>query len=121
MIRAMGPPCQANTAWHGCEPAMTIIPTFFVTGVLAIIVSLLVLLWAAAFVQWKHGGLVLILLSIIQLLVGGGFVPVALGIIAGVAATRIHAPFTWWRRPLSVYTQRFLAMLWPWPLIVFVV
>jgi len=120
MIIAMGPPCQANTAWHGCESAMTIIPNFFVTGVLAIIVSLIIILWAVAFVQRKHGGLVLILLSIIQLLVGGGFVPVALGIIAGVAATRIHAPFMWWRAHLSVHSQRFLAMLWPWPLIVFV-
>lgn len=67
-ILAMGPPCQTNKMWHGCEPAMTIIPNFFVTGVLAIIVSLVVIVWAAVFVQRKHGGRVLILLSIIQLL-----------------------------------------------------
>lgn len=29
-ILAMGPPCQTNKMWHGCEPAMTIIPNFFV-------------------------------------------------------------------------------------------
>jgi len=40
MISAMGPPCQATRVWNGCEPAMTIMPNFFVTGVLAIIVSL---------------------------------------------------------------------------------
>jgi hypothetical protein len=120
-ILAMGPPCQTNKIWHGCEPAMTIIPNFFVTGVLAIIVSLIVIVWAAVFVQRKRGGLVLILLSIIQLLVGGGFVPLALGIIAGVAGTRIHEPFTWWRAHLSVHARRFLAALWPWSLIAFVV
>jgi len=45
---------------------MTIIPNFFVTGVLAIIVSLIVILWAAAIVQRKYCGLFLILLSIIH-------------------------------------------------------
>ncbi len=120
MINAMGPPCQANKMWHACEPAMTIMPTFFVAGVLAIIVSLIVILWAAAFVQRKYGGLVLILLSIILLLVGGGFIPPVLGIIAGVVATRINAPFTWWRAHLSVHSRRILATLWPWSLIAFV-
>lgn len=120
-ILAMGPPCQTNKMWHGCEPAMTIIFNFFVSGVIAIIVSLIVIVWAAAFVQRKHGGLILILLSILQLLVGGGFVPIALGIIAGVAGTRIHEPFTWWRAHLSVHARRFFAALWPWSLIAFVV
>jgi len=120
-ILAMGPPCQANKMWHGCEPAMTIIPQYFVSGVVTIFVSLIVIVWAAAFVQRKYGGLILIVLSIIQLLVGGGFVPIALGIIAGVAGTRIHEPFTWWRAHLSVHSRRFLAALWPWSLIAFVI
>jgi hypothetical protein len=120
MINAMGPPCQANQMWHACEPAMTIMPTFFVAGVLAIIVSLIVILWAAAFVQRKYGGPVLMLLSLVLLLVGGGFIPPVLGIIAGVVATRINAPFTWWRAHLSLHSRRFLATLWPWSLIAFV-
>jgi hypothetical protein len=86
MINAIGPPCQGS----GCFPAMTVVPNFFVTGVLAIIMALIVLAWAAAMVDRKHGGVVLILLSIILLLVGGGFLPPALGIIAGVIRTRIR-------------------------------
>lgn len=85
MINAIGPPCQGS----GCFPAMTVIPDFFLTGVLAIAFSLIVLGWAAVLVQRKNGGLVLILLSIILLLVGGGFLPPALGIIAGAVGTRI--------------------------------
>jgi hypothetical protein len=119
LLFAMGPPCQATRVWNGCEPAMTIMPNFFVTGVLAIIVSFIVILWAAAFVQRKNGGLVLILLSIILFLVGGGFAPAGVGIIAGVAGTRLKAPFTWWRAHLSVNSWRFLATLWPWSLIAF--
>lgn len=71
------------------EPAMTIVPSFLVTGVLAIIFGLTVTVWAAAFVQRKNGGLVLILLSIIMLLVGGGLFPPAFGLIAGIIGTRI--------------------------------
>ena len=119
LIFAMGPPCQATRVWNGCEPAMTIMPNFFVTGVLAIIVSFIVILWAAAFVQRKNSGVVLILLSIILFLVRGSFAPAGVGIIAGVAGTRIKAPFTWWRAHLSVNSRRFLATLWPWSLITF--
>jgi hypothetical protein len=111
---AVGPPCQANRVWHQCFPAMTIIPNFFVTGVLAIIVSLLIFLWAAVFVQTKNGGLFLILFSIIQLLVGGGFISPELGIIAGVVGTRIKVPFTWWSVQLSDRSQRRLEKGWPW-------
>ncbi len=117
LINAIGP--QAKSVWQGHEPALTLIPNFFVTGVLAIIVSLIVLVWAAAFVQRKHGGLVLILLSILQFLVGGGLAPIPLIIIAGAVATRINAPLTWWRAHLSVHSRRLLATLWPWSLITF--
>jgi hypothetical protein len=98
----------------GGEPGMTIIPNLLVTGVLTILVSLAVLVWAAAFVQRKNGGRVLILLSVGMLLVGGGFGPPITGILAGVAGTGIKAPFTWWRTHLPVNVRRFLAKLWPW-------
>jgi hypothetical protein len=96
------------------EPAMTIVPNLLVTGILAILFSLIFLVWATTFVQRKNGGLVLILLSIAMLLVGGGFGPPLLGIIMGAAATRINAPLTWWRAHLSVGSRRFLGKLWPW-------
>jgi len=73
----------------GGEPAMTIVPSFLITGILAIILGLVVTVWAAVFVQKKNGGVVLILLSIIMLLVGGGIVPPIFGIAAGVIGTRI--------------------------------
>lgn len=73
----------------GGEPAMTLVPSFLVTGVLAIIFGLIVTIWAAARVQRKNGGLVLILLSIMMLLVGGGIFPPIFGVIAGIIGTRI--------------------------------
>src|SRR5665647_1461137 len=71
----------------GGEPAMTIIPNLLVTGILTITVGVLLAVWAAKFTSRKHGGLVLILLSIVMLLVGGGIVPPLFGVAAGVIAT----------------------------------
>jgi hypothetical protein len=96
------------------EPAMSIVPNLLVTGILAILVSLVFLVWATMFAQREHGGLVLILLSVGMLLVGGGFGPPILGVIVGVAATRINTPLRWWRTHLSDGAQRFLAKLWLW-------
>jgi len=115
MIAAMGPPCDPEKVWNLCEPAMTVIPSFLVTGILATVIGLITMIWAAAFVQKKNGGAVLILLSIALLLVGGGLFPPVIGIVAGVVATKINAPLT--RRPGSVL--RFFAKLWPWPLVAF--
>lgn len=97
----------------GGEPAMTVVPNLLLTGVLAVLMSLILGVWATMFVQRKRGGLVLILLSILLLLVGGGFGPPLLGIILGAAATRIDAP----SQPRSPgRLARGLAGLWPWSL-----
>jgi hypothetical protein len=45
----------------GCERAMTVIPSFLITGVHAILVSLLIITWASLLVQHKNGGEELIL------------------------------------------------------------
>jgi hypothetical protein len=92
LINAIGPPCQGNS----CLPAMTVVPNFYYTGWLAIAVSVILLIWAVGFVRGLKGGLILILLSIVQLLVGGGFLPPLLGIIAGIVGTRIKTS-----RPLA--------------------
>ena len=96
------------------EPAMTIVPNLFVTGILAILSSLIFLVWTTMYVQRKYGGQVMILLSIVMLLVGGGFGPPILGIILGVAATRINEPLRWWHAHLSISSRRILGRMWPW-------
>jgi hypothetical protein len=57
------------------EPAMTLVPNLLVTGILAALLSLALLLWAVLFVQRENGARVMILLSIALLLVGGGIFP----------------------------------------------
>ncbi len=96
------------------EPGMTIVPNLLVTGALTSLTSLAIIVWSVAFVQRKHGGRVLILLSIAMMLVGGGFGPPIIGILAGVAGTGINAPHSGWRRRIPASARRFLAPLWPW-------
>ena len=115
MFPSMGPPCDPAKVWNACEPAVTFAPSLLLAGILAAVVGLITMIWAAAFVQRKNGGVVLMLLCLALLLVGGGVVPPVIGIIAGVVATRIHAPLV--GRPGAV--SRFLAGLWPWPVVAF--
>jgi hypothetical protein len=120
IVNAIGAPCQAETVWHACLPAMTVVPDFLVTGILAIVVGLSLAVWAAAFVQRRNGGLILVLASIGLLLIGGGFVPAYTGIMAGLAGTGVNAPLNRWRRTLSGRAGRSLARAWPWVLVLFV-
>lgn len=100
--------------YMGGEPGMTIVPNLFITGLLNLIFSLTVIAWATVFVQRQNGGWILIGLSILMMLVGGGFGPPIIGILAGVTGLGIHAPYRWWRSHLPVPIRHFLAQLWPW-------
>ena len=117
LISAIGP---ANRFWPGgTETALTVVPNFLISGLLAMLASLLVIIWAAAFVERKHGSAVFILLSILQFLVGGGFAQIFLAILVGVAATGLNAPLTWWRTHLPSALRRLLARLQLWLLVAF--
>jgi hypothetical protein len=74
------------------------------------------LVWAAAFVQRKHAGLILALLSLSILLVGGGYVPPYTGVVASVTASYPRATVKTLGTGL-----RWLAYLWPWTLLLIAV
>jgi hypothetical protein len=82
------------------------------TGIASIIVSCLVIIWAVGFIHKKHGVIIFLFLSILQLLVGGAFV-MDLAIITGITATRINKPLRWWCKHLSDKMQRLFAKIWP--------
>jgi hypothetical protein len=114
---SMGPPCDPEAVWHACEPAMSIIPNYLITGILASLVGLVTILWSVLCLHRKRGGWGLIGLSILLLLVGGGLVPPIIGIIGGILATRVHAPI----KGRATGASRFLSQLWPWALVAFFV
>ncbi|HUI87351.1 MAG TPA: hypothetical protein VLX61_01375 [Anaerolineales bacterium] len=110
---------QMHSMFQGSEPAFTIIPNFFITGVLAIILGFIVTIWAAAFIQRKNGVAVMIVLSVVLFLVGGGLAPLVIETIAGAIGTRSNEPPRWWQAHLSVGVQVFFRKLWPWVFILF--
>jgi hypothetical protein len=60
MINAIGPSQQF---WeYGTEAALTIVPSFLLSGILAMTIGFLVVIWACAFVHRKFGALTLLFL-----------------------------------------------------------
>lgn len=112
MFNAIGPPCQPEAIWHACFPAMSLIPNLLVTGIAAVLVGLGMAVWAVAFIGRRHGGHILGALSVLALLVGGGFVPTFIGLVAAITASRQGAPV---KRGGAAW--RIIAVLWPWPLV----
>lgn len=103
------------TRWtEGGEGAFTIVPNFLLTGLLAMLAGLAIIIWSLGFVHKRHGPLVYLLLFILLFLVGGGIGQVAFFVPAWAVATRTHKPLTWWRRMLLAGMRRGLAKAWPW-------
>ncbi len=71
-------------------PAMTLIPSFSVSGIVTIILGLAVTIWAATRIEGESGALVLILLSTMMLFVGGGLIPPVFGVVAGIIGARVR-------------------------------
>jgi hypothetical protein len=115
LIQAIG---EAHQMWYyGSEEAITIVPNFLVTGVLAMMVGLAIIVWSVRFVHLQKGPLVLGILFIALFLVGGGIAAqVVFAPFVWAAATRINKPLTWWRKVLPESVRRVLANLWPYSL-----
>jgi len=92
------------------EPAMTLLPNLAMSGIASILVATAVSVWACRCVGRPHAGQVLIGLSLLLLLVGGGFGPPVIGVLVGISILRA-------RKGLHKEPGPFLrgfARLWPW-------
>jgi hypothetical protein len=118
MIEAIGP---AQRFWeHGVETALTVIPNFLISGTLSTIIGILVIIWASLYLDKKYGSGVLLLLSLTLFLVGGGFAPIFMTILASITATQIRSRLNFWRKVIPPEMRRIMAYFWPWLLIAFV-
>lgn len=110
---SLGPPCDPQVLWHGCEPAISVLPSLQTAGIVSMALGAVTMIWAVFFMARRSGGPVLALLSAILLAVGGGVVPPVIGILTGLA--NIRAP----RRVAGGAFRRTLASLWPSSLVAF--
>jgi len=74
-----GTECEPN-----CFPAMTILPTFLIAGFMTIVVGGVMVVWLPFKLKDRSGGIGLVILSILFLVVGGGFLAPILGIVAAL-------------------------------------
>ncbi|MHA1983516.1 MAG: hypothetical protein ACW967_04100 [Candidatus Hodarchaeales archaeon] len=120
LIDAIGPD---QKFWEGAEEtAFTIIPNFFITGILAIFVGIIVTIWSLRYIHRKYGASGYFILNFLLFLVGGGWgPPITFGILASIVATRINKPHNWWKSNLPINLRKNLVKLWPWVLILFVI
>jgi hypothetical protein len=73
-------PTDQWTGWI----AITIIPSLFISGVIVTIMTCIIVIWCFWGITKKHTGSIMILLFLITMLFGGGFIPILIGVISGV-------------------------------------
>ena len=109
---------ESRQTWaYGGEAAFTLIPNFLVTGLAAIAVSIVIIIWCLRFLDTKHGATVFLVLFVLSLLVGGGIGQVAFFVPAWLFATRINKPLTWWRDALPQGFRQAIGGLWRWTVV----
>jgi hypothetical protein len=117
MVNAIGPPCEPEAVWHACLPAMTVLPTLRVAGVITTGFSLMLIAWCTIHRSRARRGPIISLLSLLILVSGGGFVApfTSLAAAAGASLSRRVGPG--WGRRVPLLSSRGLATLWPWTLL----
>ena len=95
------------------EPAMTIVPNYLVTGLLAICFSGAFLFVLIKSDLERKDILILFALLMLMLLAGGGFGPPILGLVTVPIAFKRNSPLKTWSR-LPTKFHRILSRLWPW-------
>jgi len=109
-IEAIG---ESHRFWiHGTEGAITLVPNYLLTGVLASLVSLAVIVWSIRGMHQANGAAVFVLLMIVLTLVGGGIGHIVLFIPTWLYARTIGKSLTWWRSVLPTNARTFLVILW---------
>lgn len=110
-ILAIGP---AHRMWeYGGEPALTIIPNYLITGIMSIVISVSVFIWAIAFIDRRYNLSGVIVLTVLMLLFGGGFASPTFMMLAIITTIFIN-------RPVKIFTSitlgnrlKYISILWP--------
>jgi hypothetical protein len=107
------------TVWkQGGEGAITLLPNFLLSGIVATLLGMLMIVWALRFLSSRHSPIVFLTLGVTSFLFGGGVAQVVLFTLTWGVATRIHAPLAFWERLIRGKLGRILAPVWPWTMAV---
>jgi hypothetical protein len=111
IVQAIG---RSQRMWvYGTEEAFTLVPNFLVTGILAMVVGLVTIIWSLRYLDRPNGALVLLGLGALMFLVGGGIGMLVFLVAGWLVARRIHRPLTWVPSRLPATVGRALSRSWP--------
>ena len=106
IINAIGP---AHQMWeYGHEPAFSIIPNYLITGILAMLIGSLIIVFSVRYIHTYYASSIFIVLFIILFLVGGGIAQILFFSYGYILATRIHKPLTFSRKIIPLALHRSL-------------
>jgi hypothetical protein len=108
VVQSIGP---EQRMWvHGTEEAITLVPNFLVTGILAITVAVLMIVWSIGYIDRRRGSTAFALLGALLFLVGGGGAMIVSVILGWAVSTRIGRPSRWLGK---LAFSRALERFWP--------
>jgi hypothetical protein len=118
IVNALGPGYQW-TAWHeGGEAAITLLPNFLLTGIVASLHGMLMIIWSVRCIHGHYGPFVFLTLGVASFLTGGGVAQIVLIILTWALATRIRTSLAFWRLLIPQVAWPALGRVWPWSLAV---
>jgi hypothetical protein len=116
IVNALGPGYNWTLWKQGGEGAFTLLPNFLLSGIVATLLGVLMIVWALCFLQSRRGSLIFLALGVISFLTGGGVAQVILFALTWAVARKINAPLPFWRRFVPTPVRRALGCIWPWTL-----
>jgi len=110
VIQAIGPEQQM---WEsGTEEAFTVVPNFLITGILAMVVGIAMIVWSVACLDRPRADRWYLTLGLLMFVVGGGIGMLVFLLLGWAIARRIHRPAAWWGRVLPGALERIFARTW---------
>jgi hypothetical protein len=116
IVNALGPGYRWTVWKQGGEGAFTLLPNFLLSGIVASLIGVAMIVWALCRLHSRHGPIIFLLLGVASFLTGGGVAQVVLFTLTWAAARKINAPLTFWRRTLPAPVRPALGRIWPWTL-----
>ena len=111
LIQAIG---EQQRYWiHGTEEAITVVPNFLFTGLLAMAISVFAAIWSVKYINTRHGTTVFLSTFIVLTLVGGGLAHIVFFLPIWGYSTRIDKRLGFWTKLFPKKVRRKLGRIWP--------
>lgn len=107
-------PDSAFFAVQAGEPSFSLIPDMLVTGILASLFSVAYISTIVFLPDKRNSRALLLVLSVLMFLTGGGIFPPILAILISLMAGRLSIQPSRWKSPGPKSARPFFTRIWPW-------